>query len=469
MKYTIAAVVASLLAFVAFQNFSLGDLVVSKQQANDELIQERLAYNIGTQAYIYAYPFVDMHAQMHNETHRVKADQDILAAVNRLYRFPHLVTPETGGNLRAPNNDTLYFSGWFDISERPLIIHVPDTAGRYYTIAVTNQYSEVTHIGRRTTGTEENYFALTAPGWQGELPAGVTAVPVETNKGWLLGRMLVNGEQDFDAAMALVDDIWLAGLDEFEMAKRPEKKEILSAQELAPLDDMRFFKIANEILKTVPHRPRDAWLLKQFDRIGLGPGVDFDASTLTPATKRGLELALEEGAALVLAATQRTIKDYNGWMISKEIGRYTDDYLHRASVVKGGFGNLPEESLYPAMIFDADGNVMHGSNRYQLTFDTKDDLPPVNAFWSLAVYQLSDLQLVENDIQRYSIGDRTEGLSFNADGGLTIQIQHERPASGEGNWLPSPSGHFMAVMRFYEPKSNALDFSYLLPRIEKVN
>jgi hypothetical protein len=93
-----------------------------------------------------------------------------------------IVGPHSAGNLRAPNNDTLYFSGWFDITDEPLIIHTPDTGGRYFTIAVTNQYSEVVHIGRRTTGTAEGYFALVAPHWRGELPDGVVAVPTETNQ-----------------------------------------------------------------------------------------------------------------------------------------------------------------------------------------------------------------------------------------------------------------------------------------------
>lgn len=463
-KLLIVLAVVSSIGVIAYLSFDLGSVVASQQQANDELIEEGMAFNVGTQAYIYAYPFVDMHAQMHNETHEISTNQQPLAAVNRLYRFPALITPETGGNLRAPNNDTLYFSGWYDISEHPLIIHTPDTDGRYYTIAVTNQYSEVLHIGRRTTGTKQAYFALIPKEWQGTLPAGVKPLRVETNKGWLLGRMLVDGQEDFAAAMALVNDIWLASLPEFAHGTRPVEKSTVPAAELTPYDSLDFFAITNATLKTVPSRARDAWLYSQFDRVGFGPNSDFDQHTLSDATRRGLERALEEGAALVKAATQRTIPDYNGWMISKEIGRYSDDYLHRAAVVKGGYGNHPEESLYPAMIFDTNGDVLHGSKEYSLHFKAS-ELPPVNGFWSLAVYRLSDAQLVENDIQRYSIGDRTRGLAYGDDGSLTIHIQHQKPANETDNWLPSPAGHFMAVMRLYEPKQEALDFSYTLPRI----
>lgn len=182
--------------------------------------------------------------------------------------------------------------------------------------------------------------------------------------------------------------------------------------------------------------------------------------------KRGLERAIRDGKALVEAATQRTIESYNGWMISASIGRYGYDYLHRAAVVKGGYGNLPEESLYPAVIFDSAGQLMDGASRYQLHFEAG-QLPPVNGFWSLAVYRLSDLQLEANALERYSIGDRNRELEFNEDGSLTLQLQHAPPVNGTSNWLPTPAGAFMAVMRLYEPTEAALSNEYLLPRIER--
>ncbi|HQY70615.1 MAG TPA: DUF1254 domain-containing protein, partial [Pseudomonadales bacterium] len=127
--------------------------------ANVDLIREQLAEHVGTLAYVWGYPMVDMATQMHNETHRVAPDQAVLAPRNAFHRREYLVTPASAGNLRAPNNDTLYLSGWFDLAKEPVIVHVPDTAGRYYTLAVTDFFNEVTHIGRRTTGTAEGYFA----------------------------------------------------------------------------------------------------------------------------------------------------------------------------------------------------------------------------------------------------------------------------------------------------------------------
>jgi hypothetical protein len=463
--FTLAAIGLAILVFAL--NFNLGAMVSSQQKQNDELIAEQMAYHIGTLAYLYGYPIVDMYKQMHNETHRLPGDQQVYAAVNRLYRYPDIVGPDTAGNLRAPNNDTLYYSGWFDISAEPLIIHTPDTAGRYFTIAVTNLYAEVEHIGRRTTGTAEAYFALIGPHWEGELPAGVKAISVESEQGWLLGRMLVDGPEDFSAAMALVDDIWLAPLSEFTPGRRPGIPAELSADEINPLSNLAFFEVLNNSLKRLPSRAAEAALMRQFDLIGVGRHSNFKPEDLSPGARRGLERAVADGEAIVQAATQRTIPDYNGWMISRKIGRYGFSYMHRASVARGGYGNLPEESLYPAMVFDSAGELLEGSRLYQLHF-AAGELPPVNGFWSLAAYRLSDLQLEDNSIQRYSIGDRTQGLNYNADGSLTLALQHSQPADPKVNWLPVPEGMFMIVMRLYEPSAAALGNDYLLPRLEKL-
>ncbi|MDH3616478.1 MAG: DUF1214 domain-containing protein [Gammaproteobacteria bacterium] len=466
-KWLIALAITAVLAMLVWHFFEPAKLVESARTRNDNIIAKNLAYHYGTAAYLYGYPIVDMVATMHNETHRVAPDQQVYAPVNRLYRFPDLVGPETAGNLRAPNNVTLYYSGWFDIANEPLIIHTPDTGGRYFTISVTNLYSEVEHIGRRTTGTDEGYFALVPPHWKGELPDGVTPIPVETSQGWLLGRMYVDGPEDFDAAMALVAEIWLASLGEFVFGQPPEDPEEQIAVPSAPLETLEFFEFMNDALRTLPAREGEAALMAQFDAIGVGPNSDFDESAIDDATRKGLKNAIKDGKKVVEASTFRTTDSANGWMISHDIGRYGYQYMHRASVVKGGYGNLPEESLYPAAIFDADGNMLSGKNDYVLHF-AAGEFPPVNGFWSLAVYTM-DAELVSNEIERYSIGDLTDGLEFADDGSLTLRLQHSRPDSGIANWLPTPKGSFFAVMRLYEPTEAALNNAYVLPRITKIS
>ena len=194
--------------------------------ANVDLIREQLAEHIGTLAYVWGYPMVDMATQLHNETHSVAADQPVVAPLNAFHRREYLVTPTTAGNLRAPNNDTLYLSGWFDLGKEPVIVHVPDTAGRFYTLAITDFFNEVTHIGRRTTGTAEGYFALVGPDFAGQLPEGVKSVQVATKQAWILGRILVDGESDFPQALALMRDFWSAPLSQWRRGEhRPMPQE----------------------------------------------------------------------------------------------------------------------------------------------------------------------------------------------------------------------------------------------------
>lgn len=465
----LALMVALTVAVFAI-SFDMSKLIGSRQQANDQLIEQRFAEHVGVLAYLYAYPIVDMVQQMHNETHVVGSEQLVFAPVNRFYRFPHLVTPEAQGNFRAPNNDTLYFTAWFDISDQPVIIHTPDTAGRYFTIAVTNQYAEVEHIGRRTTGTAERYTALVLPDFDGELPAGVQRLEVETPRGWLLGRMLVDGEADFDTAFALVEDVWMTELERFQRDRPPELPVASTAKPMAVLDSPEFFEVFNQQLQQLPVRPGEAALLAQFRRLGIGHGLNFEWDKLPDSVQEGLEQALESGREIVDASTARTVASYNGWMVLDNIGRYGYSYLDRASVVAGGYGNLPEESLYPAKVFDEEGRLLNGKHRYRLHFPAG-QLPPVAGFWSLSVYRLKDFSLVSNEIERYSIGDRTPGLHYNEDGSLTIWLSHEPPQdeAQAKNWMPAPKEAFSVVVRLYEPRREVLDYSYRLPPLERVD
>jgi hypothetical protein len=464
--FVAAALVA--LAGVAFRIAPslIARAVAAGQAKNTARVREELAFHVGTLAYVYGYPLVDMAQQMHNETNRVEPGQQVYAPVNRMFNFPALLTPSTQGNLRLPNSDTLYFSGWYDVSREPVLLHVPDTAGRYYTVAVTNFYSEVEHLGRRTTGTAERVFALVPPGWQGALPDGVTPVTSESPRGWLLGRMLVSGPADAPAALALMDQIWTVPLSEYVPGRKPALGPERSAAKMDVLGRLAFFEVMNRQLRALPPRAGEAALMAQFDELGIGPNASFDAERVDPAVKRGLERAVGAGQALVEASMRASRPTQNGWIIPRLVGRYGYDYLARATVVKGGYGNLPEESLYAAVLMDRDGHLLTGRGRYRIRF-AKGALPPVNAFWSLAVYDIRSAKLVENELHRYSIGDRTPGLVFGADGSLTIALQHEKPGEPEANWLPTPSSPLplIAVIRMYEPREEALSGKYELPEV----
>ena len=204
----------------------------------------------------------------------------------------------------------------------------------------------------------------------------------------------------------------------------------------------------------------------------------------------GLARALTGGADAAKQKIEATLKEgglapvVNGWTLTFHMFDYNLDhlgpgtvddpawkmrdrgasYLARALAARGGlWGNHGYEAAYPMTYTDADGDQLDGHHRYVLRLE-KD--PPVDAFWSLTMYDLPDFYLVANPIDRYSIGDRTPGLRRDSDGSLTIVIQHEQPAD-TSNWLPAPAAPFRPLMRLYQPQAAVLDGTYKIPPITK--
>ena len=440
-------------------------------------VDESMAYHIGALAYLYGYTAVDLLQQRYKETHRITATQQVSAPVNRLFRFRELLTPTTVGSLRAPNADTLYLSGWFDLRQEPIVIRAPDTAGRYYTLAITDFDGEVQHVGRRTTGTAARDFVLIGPSFSGEVPAGLTPVRVATHDAWVLGRVLVRGAADLPAARAVVDGFetlplaaWRRGVP----AGRSADAELAvpNAAPWTPLTSLDFFATLNRWLREQPRRREDAGLLAQFDAAGFGPGVTFDESRLSEGARRGLLHAIEDGRATLRAASLRPIADVrNGWFFPLTLGRYGDDHLMRAAVAFGGYANLPEETVYAALTADARGELLRGERVYRLRFPAG-ARPPVAAFWSLSAYRLADFNFMSNDAAIYSVGDHKPEFRTAPDGSFVIRVSREPPtaverAAGE-NWLPVGEGPFSLILRLYEPGRAVLDRSYQPPALEIV-
>ena len=161
-----------------------------------------------------------------------------------------------------------------------------------------------------------------------------------------------------------------------------------------------------------------------------------------------------------------------------EIGALDDDtwkladgperYEQRALAARAGlWGNHGYEAAYAMVYRDGDGDALDGANRYEPRFEHE---PPVGAFWSVTMYDDAEFYLVANPIDRYSIGDRTPGLHRDADGGLTLVLQHDEPAEAERrvNWLPTPAGGFRPILRMYEPDAAVFDGRYQLPPIRRV-
>lgn len=382
---------------------------------------------------------------------------------NTMVGIAELATPQTR-TVVAPNHDTLYTVSQLDLTDGPLVIDAPATEGRYSVMqlldAFTNSFGYVGSGRERDAATAA---AVTPPGWQGTLPPGVRELRSPTDLVWLLGRTLVDGPDDRAAAKALVQQYaltplakWTAGerapavvLDEFPGSRPP----------VVLPEGLEFFDELGLALAAGPPPQGDGCALAAFARFGIGPGLK-PSEIGDPLVAEALDAAARAGDRLTARAVEahrrRTRKRNHNWTATApNTGRFGTDYSYRAIVARMGLGaNVREEAYYPNTDRDSRGRRLKGRHRYVIEFKPG-QLPPVRAFWSLTMYD-RDLFLVENPIDRYAIGDRTDGLRYGRDGSLRIYVQHESPAKNRrSNWLPAPRGRFELYLRLYEPKRRA--------------
>ena len=429
---------------------------------------------LAEEAYIYGFPLV-FNLQMAGG--QVEMGMLKPGPFNTFSHASGLAGPED--RFVSINNDTIYSIARVDVSGGPVLLRVPDTAGRYYVLqfvdAWTNNFA---YVGRRATGTAAGSFLLVPPRWQGDAPDGAQVIEFPTNVAVIVGRWACDGPADLPSVQALQQQLTLE--------TSGSAASLQGLPEPAPVPaELAFFEQLRVCMQAFPPSDADQAYQQRFAPLRLlDPGSPYTdcpadlAQALTDgedAAKQQIETALASGKLAPVV---------NGWSLTFHIFDYnldhlgpgtindaawklpdrTASYLMRALSARGGlWGNHGYEAAYPMIYTDADGDQLDGRNRYTLTLDQD---PPVDAFWSMTMYDLPDFYLVANPIDRYSIGDRTPGLRRASDGSLTIVIQHEQPAD-TSNWLPAPPGPFRPLMRLYQPHPAVLDGTYKLPPITK--
>jgi hypothetical protein len=231
-----------------------------------------------------------------------------------------------------------------------------------------------------------------------------------------------------------------------------------------------FFNKLATLMRDNPPAEADKPMLDKLAHIGVVPGQPFDPSKLPPERVAGIAQGFQDARAELHreGVTLGGVKPVNGWAVSLDLGRYGTDYRHRAVIALVGLGaNLPEDAVYPMTGVDTEGRPLVGTNRYVLNFP-KDQIPQVNAFWSLTMYNAKHF-FVENPLQRQALGDRDK-LTFNPDGSLTLYLQHDPPDKDKvSSWLPAPEGEFFLILRLYWPKVPILDGTWKPPGVERFN
>lgn len=443
--------------------------------------QQTALNTAATQAYQYGYPLVlqDLSEQIATDVPSAEGTQ---APANQLVN--ETLAPLSEGY--GPNADTLYSFGWLDLSQQPIVLHVPDTNGRFYSFelidAWTNAFSV---IGERTTGTAEGDYAIVGPNWTGTLPAGVTEVKAPTDLVELIGRTLVYGSSDIPAATAIQAQYSLTPLSDYGQAYTPPTNvpvnpnvnttESVQAQ-IAQLTGPEFFQLlAQALINNPPLAGDTAAALSNLAAVGITPGQPLNLSSLTAGQLAATGAAGTTGRQLVggdAAKYPTTGVVENGWTLPPaDVSDYGTNYADRAGAAEDGYTgtNLPADAIYPGINVDSNGVQLNGANNnYTITFPAG-DLPPAEAFWSLTLYQydgnIADLKLYPNAENVYEIGNRTPFV-LNSDGSLTIYIQNQSPGAAlASNWLPAPAGEFQLTLRLYTPEQSALDGQWQPPSV----
>ena len=444
---------------------------------------------LATEAFLYGYPLVFDLSEVERFT---KLGMGSLPAVgfNRFSHAARLAGPED--TFLNVNNDTIYSIAHLDLGIGPLLLQVPDTAGRYYVLQFVDAWTnDFAYVGSRATGTAAGRYLLTPPGWQGEVPAGAVRISCPTRVASIVGRWACcAGRGDLPSVAALQEQLVLAPLadaDASAVGSWPDTASGLPAPAAGVPVDLELFEKMRVWMRAFPPAPVDVEHQERFRPLGL---LDEGSPFLDAAPD--LVKALTAGAATGQETLDTMVKGLlgqpvDGWHAVPHLFDYNLDVFEvgtlddprwkiadraearrtRAVAARVGlWGSHGYEAAYAQVFHDSDGQRLNGGHRYRIRFDA---LPPVGAFWSLSMYDIPGFHLVANPIGRYSIGDRTPGLTYGPDGSLTLLLQYEAPDDADqANWLPTPEGDFRPLLRMYQPGSAVLDGSYRPPPIVRV-
>ncbi len=442
-----------------------------------QTLSEQDAYEIGIEAYHYLYPLIMMDVTrriMINYASGTKPGMGQMNAFQHLQAFP----PADFREVVRPNFDTLYSSAWLDLTQEPMVVSVPDTDGRYYLLPMMDMWSDVFAVpGKRTSGTNAAHYGVVPKGWTGTLPDGVQPIDAPTPYVWIIGRTQTNGPKDYAAVHQVQQGYRITPLSQWGQTVQSVQSAIdpsvdMKTPPLTQVNTMtaaQYFSYGAELMQLNPPHVTDWSTVARLHRLGIEVGKSFDFDQASPTVKAGLERATTDGLKLMYEKLPTLAQVVNGWQMNTDtMGVYGNYYLKRAIVAMVGLGaNQPQDAIYPLNVADADGKPLEGSNRYVIHFG-KDGIPPVEAFWSITMYDADGFQ-VANSLNRFAIGDRDD-LTYNADGSLDIYIQPDSPGAGqESNWLPSPAqGVLGLTMRLYAPKAQALDGRWAPPVVKRV-
>jgi hypothetical protein len=454
---------------------TLGLLLIPMLAPKAQAITEEEAHAIGVDAYLYFYPLVSMDITRLQSTN-VVSPKGLSSPPNSFANAP-AYPPADEKIVVRPNFDTLYSVAWLDLTKEPMVVSVPDTGGRYYLLPMLDMWTDVfASPGWRTTGTEAGNFLVTPPGWSGTVPADFTQIKAPTPSVLVIGRTKTDGPADYDAVHKIQAGFKITPLSQWGKSPEPVVGKVdpsidMKTPPKIQVDTMpggKYFAYAAELLKVNPPHLTDEPIVEQMKRIGIEVGKSFDLNKVDPVVKKALEAAPEAAQKLMEWKVPSLARVANYWSMNTDtMGVYGNYYLKRAIVAQLGLGaNVPEDAIYPLNLGDESGRPLDGANKYTLHFE-KGAAPPVNAFWSITLYDSAGFQ-VANPLNRFAVSSWMP-FKYDPDGSLTLYLQNDSPGKDkEANWLPAPKTAFNLTMRLYAPRAEVLTGKWNPPPVTRV-
>lgn len=430
-----------------------------KKETNRPTIAETKA--IAEEGFVYGLPVVMNYAVLYDYVVDRNSGQ-WKAPFNQVFNEARVFTFKDT-TVVTPNSDTPYSMVWLDLRSEPLVLSVPAVdKKRYFSVMLCdgNAYN-YGYIGSRATGNDAGDYLVAGPGWNGEVPPGIRKVFRSSTQ----FSLAVYRTQLFDAGdMPRVVEVQagyeVRPLSAYLKQPAPPPAPAIDFPRIdKDLVKTDFFEYLDFALQFAPAGPEEMEIRAKLARIGVGAGKTFRFKELSVEHKAEILLGMKAGAKKVEEKAAALGREINGWRVGSAFGDaafYKGDWLLRAAAAKAGiYGNDAAEAMYPMARTLPDGTPLDGGKgAYTLTF-AAGQYPPVNAFWSVTMYDGKTQLLVENPIDRYLINSpMLPGMKKNPDGSLTIYIQKDSPGKArEPNWLPAPNGPIYLVMRLYWPKT----------------
>lgn len=440
------------------------------------------AKSIAEEAAIYGLPMVMNYSVMYQFAIDTNSSQ-YKAPFNQISSMASLASPKDTA-IVTPNSDTIYSFVWMDLRAEPLVVCVPEIEkSRYYSVQLINLYTyNFDYIGSRTTGNGAGCYVIAGPHWSEDTPNGIDKViRSSTEFGFAIYRTQVFGPSDLDKAKNVQAGYTVSTLSTHTKTAAPTAAPAVDwmkfDNETAKKDPLSYLAFILQFAPAIGEAESEQPLRDKFARIGIEAGKPYPSIGLPDDVKSAIAEGLKAGAQKAETKKENVGRVVNGWQISQGLfgdrAMLKDDYLTRAAAALVGlYGNDTAEAFYPLTRKDANGTDLDGSKSdYTLTFPAG-ELPPVNAFWSVTMYDGKTQLLIENSIDRYLVNSpMLPDLQKNEDGSLTLYIQKEEPtdAKAKANWLPAPDGPIYMVMRLYWPAKAALDGDWQPPGIAPAN